>query len=89
MPRPSANAKRQTILDQAQTGTLPQPPDFSKPTHARFRTKLAKIVVLAEASDVAALQAVEIRPVSSNPKAMTRNRDLCVVAITARAPVAA
>ncbi len=35
--------KRQAILDQAQAGALPQPPDFSKPTHARFRAKLAQL----------------------------------------------
>ena len=81
--------KRQAILDQAQTGALPQPPDFSKPTHARFRTKLAQIVALAEAGDIAGLQAFEINPVSSSPKAMARYRDLCVIAITSRAPVAA
>ena len=81
--------KRQAILDQAQTGALPQPPDFSKPTHARFRTKLAQIVALAEAGDIAALQAFEINPVSSSPKAMARYRDLCVIAITARARVSA
>jgi len=84
-----ANGKRQTILDQAQTGALPQPPDFSKPTHARFRVKLAQIVALAEAGDIAALQAFEINPVSSSPKAMARYRDLCVIAILARTPVAA
>jgi hypothetical protein len=76
--------KRQAILDQAQTGALPEPPDFSKPTHARFRTKLAQIVALAEAGDIAGLQAFEINPVSSSPKAMARYRDLCVIAITAR-----
>jgi hypothetical protein len=81
--------KRQAILDQAQTGALPEPPDFSKPTHARFRAKLARIVALAEAGDIAALQAFEINPVSSSPKAMARYRDLCVIAITARAEVAA
>jgi hypothetical protein len=81
--------KRQAIPDQAQTGALPPAPDFSKPTHARFRTKLAQIVALAEAGDIAALQAFEINPVSSSPKAMARYRDLCVIAITARAPVAA
>ena len=81
--------KRQAIRDQAQTGALPQAPDFSKPTHARFRSKLAQIVVLAEAGDIAALQAFEINPVSSSPKAMARYRDLCVIAITARAQVAA
>ena len=81
--------KRQAILDQAQTSALPQAPDFSKPTHARFRAKLAQIVVLAEAGDIAALQAFEINTVSSCPKAMARYRDLCVITITARAQVAA
>jgi hypothetical protein len=81
--------KRQAIRDQAQTGALPQPPDFSKATHARFRAKLAQIVALAEAGDIAALQAFEINPVSSSPKAMARYRDLCVIAITARSAVTA
>ena len=81
--------KRQAIRDQAQSGVLPQPPDFSKPTHARFRAKLAQIVALAEAGDIAALQAFEINPVSSSPKAMARYRDLCVIAITARSAVTA
>ena len=76
--------KRQAILDQAQNGVLPQAPDFSKPTHARFRTKLAQIVALAEAGDMEALQAFEINPVSSSPKAIARYRDLCVIAITAQ-----
>ena len=81
--------KRQAIRDQAQTGALPQPPDFSKPTHARFRAKLAQIVALAEAGDIAALQAFGINPVSSSPKAMALYRDLCVIAITASAQVVA
>ena len=81
--------KRQAVLDQAQTGALPPAPDFSKPTHARFRVKLAQIVALAEVGYIAGLQAFEINPVSSSPKAMTRYRDLCVIAITARAQVAA
>ena len=81
--------KRQAILDRAQTGALHAAPDFSKPTHARFRAKLAQIVALAEAGDIAALQAFEINPVSSSPKAMVRYRDLCVIAITARSAVTA
>ncbi|MDT8854888.1 hypothetical protein RNZ50_07625 [Paracoccaceae bacterium Fryx2] len=85
----SAIGKRQAVLNQAQTGALPQAPDFSKPTHARFRAKLAQIVALAEAGDIAGLRAFEINPVSSSPKAMARYRDLCVIAITARAQVAA
>ena len=81
--------KRQAILDQVQTGALPNAPDFSKPTHARFRAKLAQIVALAEAGDIAGLQAFEINPVSSSPKAMARYRDLCVIAILARSTVTA
>ena len=81
--------KRQAVRDQAQTGAMPTAPDFSKPTHARFRAKLAQIVALAEAGDIAALQAFEINLVSSSPKAMARYRDLCVIALTARAAVAA
>ena len=81
--------KRQAILDQARTGVLPPAPDFSKQTHARFRAKLAQIVALAEASDIAGLQAFEINPVSSSPKAMARFRDLCVIAITARSAMTA
>ena len=76
--------KRQAILDQAQTGALPQAPDFSKPTHARFRAKLAQIVAMAEAGDIAGLQAFEINLVSSSPKAMARYRDLCAIALDAR-----
>jgi hypothetical protein len=81
--------KRQAIIDQAQAGALPQAPDFSKPTHARFRAKLAQIVALAEAGEIAALQAFEINPVSSSPKAIARYRDLCVIVITVRMGAAA
>ena len=80
----SVVGKRQAVLDQAQAGALPQAPDFSKPTHARFRAKLAQIVALAEAGDIAGLQACEINPVSSSPKAMARYRDLAVLAIEAQ-----
>ena len=81
--------KRQAILDQAQAGALPTAPDFSKPTHARFRAKLAQIVAMAEAGNIAGLEAFEINPISSSPKAMARYRDLCVIAITARVGAAA
>ena len=81
--------KRQAILDRMQTGALSPAPDVSKPAYARFRTKLAQIVALAEAGDIAALQAFEINPVSSSLKAMARYRDLCVIAITARLEAAA
>lgn len=80
-PKPG---KRQAMIEQAQTGALPPAPDFSKPTHARFRAKLAKLVALAEAGDVEGLKAIEINPVSTSPKAMVRYRDLAIIAIEAR-----
>lgn len=80
-PKPG---KRRAIIEQAQAGALPAAPDFSKPTHARFRTKLAKLVALAEAGDVEGLKAIEINPVSTSPKAMARYRDLTIIAIEAR-----
>jgi hypothetical protein len=53
LPKPATApviGKRQAIVDLAQTGTLPTARDFSKPTRARFRTKLAQIVALAAAA---------------------------------------
>lgn len=46
-------------------------------------------MALAEAGNIAGLQAFEISPVSSSPTAMARYRDLCMIAITARAQVTA
>ena len=46
-------------------------------------------MVLEKAADIAGLRAFEINPVLSSPKAMARYRDLCVIAITARAQVVA
>ena len=76
--------KRKAIIERAQAGALPAAPDFSKPTHARFRAKLAKLVAFAEAGDVEGLKAIEINPVSTSPKAMARYRDLAIIAIEAR-----
>jgi len=76
---------RQAILDQVQTGALQQAQDFSKPTHARIRARLAQIVALAEVGAIAVLHAFEINPVFFSPKAMARYRDLCVTALTPRA----
>ena len=81
--------KLKAIIEQARAGALPAAPDFSKPTHARFRAKLATLVALAEAGDVEGLKAIAINPVSTSPKAMARYRDLAVVAIEARKSAAA
>lgn len=83
-PNSPKSGKRKAIIEQAQAGTLPAAPDFSKPTHARFRAKLAKLVALAEAGDIEALRAIKINPVSTSPKAMARYRDLVIIALESR-----
>jgi hypothetical protein len=93
-PEPaSANPQRRRrdadLVAKARLGELPPPPDFSAPTHARFRNKLEGLIELAEKGDADALMAVAINPVSSSPKALARYRDLCLIAIAARASVAA
>ena len=75
--------RRATIEATAREGKLPEPPDFSAPTHTRFRNKLASVVELAKTGDLKELQAFQINPVSSSPKAIARYRDLCIVALGA------
>lgn len=83
---PSAPRRRRDadIEAKARQGELPPPPDFSAPTHARFRAKLAALVELVGKADANGLRAMQINPVSSSPKALARYRDLAVVAIEAR-----
>lgn len=83
---PSAPRRRRDadIEAKARKGELPSPPDFSAPTHARFRAKLAELVELAGKADATGLRAIAINPVSSSPKALARYRDLAVLAIEAR-----
>lgn len=85
-PAPSAPRRRRDadIEAKARQGELPPPPDFSAPTHARFRAKLAALVELARKADAIGLRAIPINPVSSSPKALARYRDLAVLAIEAR-----
>jgi hypothetical protein len=85
-PAPSAPRRRRDadIEAKARQGELPPPPDFSAPTHARFRAKLAALVELAGKADATGLRAIPINPVSSSPKALARYRDLAVLAIEAR-----
>lgn len=83
---PSAPRRRRDadIECKARQGELPPPPDFSAPTHARFRAKLAALVELAGKADATGLRAIAINPVSSSSKALARYRDLAVLAIEAR-----
>jgi hypothetical protein len=83
---PSAPGRRRDadIEAKARQGELPPPPDFSAPTHARFRSKLAALVELAGKADATGLRAIAINPVSSSPRALARYRDLAVLAKEAR-----
>lgn len=83
---PSARRRRRDtdVEAKARQGELPPPPDFSAPTHARFRAKLAALVELAGKADATGLRAIPINPVSSSPKALARYRDLAARAIESR-----
>jgi hypothetical protein len=76
--------KRAAVLAAAKAGELPPPPDFSAPTHARYRDAAKALVDMAKAGDVEGLKAVVIKPYSSSPKAMAKYRDLAVIALEAR-----
>ena len=82
-----ATGKRAAVLEAAQRGEMPSPPDFSAETHARFRKKLAEIVAFADAGDLKGLKSIEINPASSSRKAMAKYRDLAIIAIEARKAV--
>jgi hypothetical protein len=82
-PKP-LGARAQAIAD-AEAGKLPPAPDFSAATHKRFRAKLAAVVALAAAGDIAGLKAFAINPISSSPKAIDRYRNLAVTALEAKA----
>lgn len=76
--------KRAQAIASAEAGKLPSPPDFSAETHTRFRPRLAELVSLVKKGDIKALEAFEIKAVSTSPKAMARYRDLAVVALKAK-----
>ena len=73
------------IREAAERGELPPVPDFSAELHKRNRVRLAQLVAMAEAGDVAGLEAFPIKPNCTSPKAMDRYRNLCVTALKARA----
>lgn len=82
-PKPAG--KRAAAREAAQRGEVPAAPDFSANTHKPHRKKLADVVALVEAGDIAALKAFHINPVSSSPKAVAKYRDLAVIALEAQA----
>jgi hypothetical protein len=88
-PNPQRRRRDADLEAKARQGQLPPPPDFSAPTHVRYRSKLEGLIALAERGDAEALTAITINPVSSSPKALARYRDLCITALEARGPTKA
>lgn len=62
---------------------LPTPPDFSKPSHAPYRKRLAAMVAMAEAGDDCGLAALTFKIERSSQKIMARYRDACLAALKA------
>jgi len=77
--------KRAAVLAAAQAGKLPPPPDFSAPTHARYRNTAELLVDMVKAGDIKGLKAMVIPLYSSSPKALAKYRDLAVIALEAEA----
>jgi hypothetical protein len=75
-----ANAAK--YLEAAQ-GVMPIPPDFSKPSYAPDRKRLAELVALAEAGDAASLRANGIRVFYTGAQALDRYRHKAIIAIEA------
>jgi len=65
-------------------GEMPTPPDFSKPSYACDRGRLAELVKLAEAGDAAGLRGYGIRVFYSGAQALDRFRHRAILAIEAR-----
>jgi hypothetical protein len=81
---PRMNAKAQAAADDAAKGILPEPPDFSKPTHRSYRKKLAALVALRDAGDIAGLEAFEVQPVSTSRTALYRFKQNSITALKAQ-----
>jgi hypothetical protein len=73
------------MLEAAQAGSLPTPPDFTAETHKNYRAKLKRLTDAVAAGDVAALESVDIKPVCSSSRPLARYRNLAVIALKARA----
>jgi len=73
----------------AAAGHMPSPPDFSKPSYAPDRKRLAELVALAEAGDAAGLRAYSVRVYYSAALELDRFRHRAILAIEARAQQAA
>jgi hypothetical protein len=84
-PRRFGRRNHARILEQAKAGHMPPKPDFRAETHKYWRARLDEVAELAKKGDAAALKKCEIPDYSSSPRAINRFKDLCLVALQARA----
>lgn len=73
------------ILEAAKAGHMPPKPDFRAETHKYWRARLDEVAELAKKGDAAALRKYDVPDYSSSPRAINRFKDLCLVALQARA----
>lgn len=84
---PRVTAKYREMMEACAKGKLPEKLDFSKETHARYRSALANAEAMAKRKDIDGLRAVSagIQPISSSRRALKRWVDMTVMALEARA----
>ncbi|MGU3449622.1 hypothetical protein [Methylobacterium sp. 391_Methyba4] len=73
-------------MQAAAAGELPEPPDFSKPTHVSGRKWLAEAVALQAAGDIEGLRALVYDPEGSTGGALHRFVRFSISALEAKAP---
>jgi hypothetical protein len=86
---PVAMGKRASAEAAARAGELPAAPDFSANTHKAYRKHLEAMIELAAAGDPDTMLAYPTKDYDSSWKAINRYRDLCLLAIRAKAGQAA
>jgi hypothetical protein len=83
------SAKNADLYMRAATGEMPTPPDFSAASYAPDRKRLAELVAMAEAGDVAALRAYAIKTYYTAAVECDRFRHRAIIALEAKAGRAA
>ena len=75
------------MLEAAQAGSLPQPPDTSPKSWEgpTYRGRCEKLTAMVAAGDIAGLEAEQLPHYDSGFRAMARYRNLAVIALKARA----
>jgi hypothetical protein len=82
---PGLSKANAALYIEAAKGVMPTPPDFSKPSYAPDRKRLAELAALAEAGDVAALRGYWIKTYYTAAIEMDRFRHRAILALEARA----